>query len=968
MKQMPKKRIIVLVALLIFLISPTVLAKPFWGEDFNGDWDQDTGKNSGEGIATGGKCTTIKGRDKYQPSVTTDFENKKITIKVSDGKFKVFVFVNTTGTDLNPTLTYNISAGQSSTFSYDPYDDEQDVKIAIVYMLEEADNLCGVYRAGTAYSDDKSDVQLKLANGENGGYVYIKRVEVGRDVSNATVENTNYDGICAAFRNGNYSANANLAKKVNKDDFAKYNPTVVGQEYYQDKLPYCYSRRVKADFREIDVASMINFAIKGYKTSTTTGTSGSIGTVTPDAIRIDGNADTDAEHKLTRLSLTCPAYTKLANGNYAANTSETQNIYYIEGETNKSSTLLSGKKITCDRKCRETITITYGPPVAIRAGLCFEYRVKVKSEVKCETKVVGEEPKLSDYDVCTPIPACVHDSGWVGTAAGPNDEFTKCVNECDGGKYTQSCINSCYNKVYENTTTTNTSVNKTATIENVAKKSTFNYSQECTKNKPEKGTQAYYNCILANKNSSIKDVQEALKNGRNGKYVINSNNTISWNAGSYRLFWDQLGRYYTDFSSNYLSAAQGGGWVFSDSFARANYGTSVCGAVCSWTGCPLARANGYYHGGKATNGQFINKEDVVAGYEVDMETYQNVMKECKAAASCSTNTATFTITVNNKLTSSNGDNYINYDKASLTPGNGLATKTDSDSIILENDFCYNSDKEISDSQKYLTEWSFPGTWINNKTGEISYDKKTDSAWHEKKDKFCTNLKSAMVNTEWWQQKVEGTELTSDKLVKDIVYNIKASTEKFGYYSWNVNLQCFYSIYDKTKDSNTNPGSNADDNDLLYRLRSVELEDVFPSTEGKETSESTSTGRVPGFNWTNAATNLKNDTYRVTPGALTSAIQTRGNTIYSNKDEYLDYEFELDRKTLNEIKDDSKNKKFNSYGTGSNYKVVNGVSVYTSELISKYAKTRGNVGCNNDGTGTTCEKIDNEYTEVVGGGK
>ena len=168
MKQMPKKRIIVLIALLIFLISPTVLAKPFWGEDFNGDWDQDTGKNSGEGIATGGKCTTIKGRDKYQPSVTTDFENKKITIKVSDGKFKVFVFINTTGTDLNPTLTYNISAGQSSTFSYDPYDDEQDVKIAIVYMLEEADNLCGVYRAGTAYSDDKSDVQLKLANGENG--------------------------------------------------------------------------------------------------------------------------------------------------------------------------------------------------------------------------------------------------------------------------------------------------------------------------------------------------------------------------------------------------------------------------------------------------------------------------------------------------------------------------------------------------------------------------------------------------------------------------------------------------------------------------------------------------------------------------------------------------------------------------------------------------------------------------------
>ena len=966
MKQKPKKRIIGLLALLIFVISPTVLAKPFWGEDTNDNWDQDTGKNSGEGIATGGKCTAIKGRDKYQPSVTTDFDTKEITIKVSAGKFKAFVFINTTGTDLNPTYTYSISADQSAKFSYDPYDDVKDVKIAIVYMLEEEDNLCGVYRAATAYSDDTSDVQLKLLSGENGGYVYIKRVEVGRDVSNATVENTNYDGICAAFRNGNYNANASLAKKVNKDDFAKYNPTVVGQEYYQDKLSYCYSRYVKADFKESDVATMINFVIQGYKTSTATGTSGSIGTVASEAVKINGNADKDTDHKLSTLSLTCPAYTKLENGNYIGNSQTTENIYYIEGETEKKSKLLSGKTISCSRKCRETITIDYGPPVATRAGLCFEYKVKVKSEVNCETTVVGEEPKLSDYKVCTPIPACVHDGGWVGTAAGPNDEFTKCVNECDGGKYTQSCINSCYNKVYEDTSTTNTSVNKTATVENVAKKSTFNYTKECVNNTPEVGTQAYYNCILANKNSSYNEIQLALKNGRNGKYVIKSNGSIVWDAGVNNFFWDQLGRYYTDYTAYSLSAAKNGSYVYSDSFARASDGTSVCGANCSWTGCNNARKNQYYYGGKATNGEFINQEDVVAGYEVDMETYQSVMKECKAAASCSTNTATFTITVNNKLTTSKNDNYINYEKASLTSENGLATKTDSDNIILENDFCYNSEKEITDTQKYLTEWSFPGTWINNKTGEISYEKKTDSAWHEKKDKFCTNLKSDMVNTEWWQQKLAGSELTSDKLVKDIEYNIKATTEKFGYYSWNIDIQCFYAIYDKTKANDTASTDSSTNNDLLYRLRSVELEDVFPSTEGGKTTTSTATGREAGFNWTNAATNLKNDAYRVTPGALTSAIQARGNTIYSNEEEYLDYEFELSTKDLNEIKADSKNKKFNSYGTGSNYKVVNGVSVYTSELITKYAKTRGNVGCNNDGTGTTCEKIDNEYTEVVGG--
>lgn len=36
------------------------------------------------------------------------------------------------------------------------------------------------------------------------------------------------------------------------------------------------------------------------------------------------------------------------------------------------------------------------------------------------------------------------------SSAGPNDDFDACVNSCDGGKYTQSCINSCYNTVYGN--------------------------------------------------------------------------------------------------------------------------------------------------------------------------------------------------------------------------------------------------------------------------------------------------------------------------------------------------------------------------------------------------------------------------------------------------------------------------------------------------------------------------------------
>src|SRR5699024_9987167 len=62
--------------------------------------------------------------------------------------------------------------------------------------------------------------------------------------------------------------------------------------------------------------------------------------------------------------------------------------------------------------------------------------------------------------------------------------------------------------------------------------------------------------------------------------------------------------------------------------------------------------------------------------------------------------------------------------------------------------CYESGDE---KNWYQAEWSFPGTWINNKTGEISYEDKTgNNAWHVQKDKFCVPLDAKSVNTTWWQ--------------------------------------------------------------------------------------------------------------------------------------------------------------------------------------------------------------------------
>ena len=49
----------------------------------------------------------------------------------------------------------------------------------------------------------------------------------------------------------------------------------------------------------------------------------------------------------------------------------------------------------------------------------------------------------------------------------------------------------------------------------------------------------------------------------------------------------------------------------------------------------------------------------------------------------------------------------------------------------------------------------------------------------------------------------------------------------------------------------------------YRIRTVDTADLFPSAEGKDTTDPTKTGRTPGFNWTVNATNLKNKNYQKT---------------------------------------------------------------------------------------------------------
>ena len=103
------------------------------------------------------------------------------------------------------------------------------------------------------------------------------------------------------------------------------------------------------------------------------------------------------------------------------------------------------KSASCELTCTEVVKVEYGPPVASKAGLCFEYKVKVTSRVNCTATEPEKPPK--QY-TCTPVPWCVHPSGYTAHQGGPDDDFDDCVDTCDGGVYSDRCTNKCYKQVY----------------------------------------------------------------------------------------------------------------------------------------------------------------------------------------------------------------------------------------------------------------------------------------------------------------------------------------------------------------------------------------------------------------------------------------------------------------------------------------------------------------------------------------
>ncbi len=96
-------------------------------------------------------------------------------------------------------------------------------------------------------------------------------------------------------------------------------------------------------------------------------------------------------------------------------------------------------------ECSEEMTVSYDDPKAVNAGGGFSYTTIITITRTCTPVQIKTPTKKAK---CEYSADCMGKGHTGGPGAGPTEDFDQCINTCDGGKYTQSCINSCYDTVY----------------------------------------------------------------------------------------------------------------------------------------------------------------------------------------------------------------------------------------------------------------------------------------------------------------------------------------------------------------------------------------------------------------------------------------------------------------------------------------------------------------------------------------
>lgn len=541
-----------------------------------------------------------------------------------------------------------------------------------------------------------NSIKVTKVNGKN-PTVVIAMNTIPTKLDKTTV-NQSGNAECAAMRNGKYNADGSDSTYniTDSSHLAQYTNIM------ENSFPYCF-KGTTASFQldNATIRSTRKKSLKAFKEYV------SFKEAQKDNKEFDAatkeiQADGYKEIKLKNNKATVANTLACSK---AATKEKTQKFY--------AKSVVENNEV-CKVTCQEQFQVTYDPPVAVKAGLCFQYKVTVRSKVTCKTEETGGIKWPTPPSTCGYVPICSNNAA--ETQAGPNEDFDNCVNACDGGKYSQSCINSCYKKIYEDdsksntmktsSTTINPSTIKDYSVEKLAKSSKDPYYQNknCDSNAK----------ISSNMRECANYFYQIKQKYPMGYYVDNTGDNQSWIGYRWRICWtsDTKKCTYTDDDDNELSltvdrwneATSYGGppnsviehlkrsspyylrtpdatysliasfWAIGTGLnghgGRRYYQIDNRGIKRQWNGTyKCHEVCGYVASGGNQGSCLTSSKEVKDYYTEQLEKIETNLAKCKAQAVCKEDKATFYIDVTDKKT------YSDKKKESWTATNQSSSKS-----------------------------------------------------------------------------------------------------------------------------------------------------------------------------------------------------------------------------------------------------------------------------------------------------
>ena len=794
------------------------------------------------------------------------------------------------------------------------------------------------------------------------------------------------DGVCDAGKeigNNTFYTNTSGRNQLYDDALCvNYRNKWSDNKTMREAVPYCFTEEVSVQYSYDEVRSWIEDAESLYEAQ-----SGSDNIVQdPSYTNVKDVTKTD--------KLVCDAF---STNNY-----ETMHKYsHKETETVNN----------CTTTCKEEIEVNFSDPVATQAGMCFQYLIEIKSKVVCDSYYTA--PRPSKPAVCVPTASCVKSNGYESDKGGPSEDFDACVQECDGGEYTQNCIDKCYTKVYE---TSNSKSGKQANRQTTFEPTPSIFTTDYSISSNSQATKLANGCLTPWNTTDANALYNQHQKDPGGEYSGNrwipSKTGCSSSIGQF---------YFRSLGVTEQTIDEVRGW-YSDSYGVKQYDagpngflvrikrdgySDVCNDTCSWiNNC----------GSNTVLTQYLADQQ----YQKELEEWEKAKEQCEQkAATCTNETTDYEIVVDNVDKDNDTDDDEETFSSSQKLNGTTVTGEFPDMVILTDGSCEDGEDDPWNYHNIIT---FPGTWINNKTGQTvhSMDPGHEDFYTYVGNQYCTKLNSVPINTAWYDWKVNQngdssalTDAEKSEIEDNIEMNINGHIDNYGYFGWDFDISCFYAVgepdtscppsdpdYPNCDDpTNGDPDPTAPVDD--YTFRPISLDNLFPnsvtptSADDKNTNASLLINEVEslrgnsatkvadetreiGFNWTCGATNLENPDYPVQPVSLINEIQELGDSIYEG-DEYLDYHIVLTPETMKKVRD--YNDKYDSYTeptsdsssevlTAGNNK-TSGITVYRSYLLHKVLNSNellksGLIGCNNEDNGTCPNVIDtstacyNEY--------